>query len=168
MKSPSSIAFLALVIAVFDQASKWAVLHWLKPLGSVEMPGGFWALTYSENTGGAFSFLRGYNWVFIVAGLAILTVLLYLASQADKTPPLQNCALGLLIGGALGNLYDRIFRSYVVDFLDFKVWPIFNIADSAICVGIGFLLIAGFQEEMAHRRDLAERQAEDEPTESLG
>ncbi len=152
MRTPQAIALLAALVAVVDQISKHAVLRWLKPLGSVEMPGGFWALTYSENTGGAFSFLRGYNWVFIVAGLGILAVLLVLSAQARRHPPIQNWALALLIGGAIGNLYDRIRWSFVVDFLDFKVWPIFNIADSAICVGIGLLLIAAVQEELAARR----------------
>lgn len=147
MKTPLSIWLLAAIVFLLDQASKLAVLEWLKPLGSIEMPGGFWALTYSENTGGAFSFLRGHNWVFLVFGGIILPVLIYLAKDAAKSTTAQNAALALLIGGAVGNLLDRVRLSYVVDFLDFKVWPIFNIADSAICVGIGLLLISGFQEQ---------------------
>lgn len=147
MKTARSIWLLGVIIFLLDQASKLAVLEWLKPRGSIEMPGGFWALTYSENTGGAFSFLRGHNWVFIVFGFIILAVLAKMTSEAPKSPASQNLALGLLIGGAIGNLLDRVRLSYVVDFLDFKVWPIFNIADSAICVGIGFLLIASFQVE---------------------
>ena len=147
MRTARSIWLLAIIVFLLDQASKLAVLEWLKPIGSIEMPGGFWALTYSENTGGAFSFLRGHNWVFIVFGGIILGVLIYLVKDAPKAPTSQNAALALLIGGAVGNLLDRVRLSYVVDFLDFKVWPIFNIADSAICIGIGLLLIAGFKEE---------------------
>lgn len=147
MRTPRSIWLLALIVFLLDQLSKSVVLEHLKPRGSIEMPGGFWALTYSENTGGAFSFLRGHNWVFIVFGTIILGVLIKLAQDAPRVPTSQNAAMALLIGGAVGNLLDRVRHSFVVDFLDFKVWPIFNIADSAICVGIGLLLIASFQAE---------------------
>jgi len=147
LKTPRSIWLLAIIVFLLDQATKLAVLEWLKPLGSIEMPGGFWALTYSENTGGAFSFLRGHNWFFVVFGGLILALLVYLARDARHSAPSQNAALGLLLGGALGNLLDRVRLSCVVDFLDFKIWPIFNVADSAICVGVGLLLIASFQAE---------------------
>lgn len=147
MRTTRSIWLLALIVFLLDQATKLAVLEWLKPRRSIEMPGGFWALTYSENTGGAFSFLRGHNWVFIVFGAIILAVLIRLAQDAPKAPKYQNPALALLIGGAIGNLLDRVRHSFVVDFLDFKVWPIFNIADSAICIGIALLFLASFQEQ---------------------
>lgn len=160
MRTTRSIWLLAIIIFLIDQATKLAVLEWLKPIRSVEMPGGFWALTYSENTGGAFSFLRGHNWVFIVFGSIILMVLLWLAREAPDSPPKQNLAMGLLVGGAVGNLLDRVRLSYVVDFLDFKVWPIFNIADSAICVGIGLLLIVSFQMEAEPGAEKASAEAD--------
>ncbi|MCA9797546.1 MAG: signal peptidase II, partial [Candidatus Eremiobacteraeota bacterium] len=60
------VMVLALVVFLLDQLSKLAVLHWLRPLGSIEMPGGFWSLTYSENTGGAFSLMAGHNHLFVI------------------------------------------------------------------------------------------------------
>ncbi len=134
------VGLLVVVIFLLDQLSKWAVLRWLKPVGSIEMPGGFWALTYSENTGGAFSFLRGHNTVFIVCGILISLGLVYLIATSEDLTTVHGWAFGLLLGGAAGNLLDRIRHSFVVDFIDFKVWPVFNIADSGISVGIALLL----------------------------
>ncbi|MGE0492824.1 MAG: signal peptidase II [Vulcanimicrobiota bacterium] len=131
---------LALVVFLVDQLSKLAALHWLRPLGSIEMPGG-WALTYSENTGGAFSFMTGHNHLFIIFGIVITIGLLYaIRSTEDLTLP-HAYAFGLILGGAAGNLLDRIRHSFVVDFLDFKIWPVFNLADSGITVGIVILVI---------------------------
>lgn len=145
MRSPGAIWLGALIVFILDQATKLAAIEWLRPLGSVDMPGGFWALTYAENTGGAFSAMSGHNWIFVVVGVLILSVLGWMSKDASTAPRLQNWALSMLIGGAIGNLLDRVRLSAVVDFLDFKVWPIFNVADTFICIGIGLLLILGFK-----------------------
>ena len=147
MKSPAAIWLGALIVFLLDQGTKIAAIKKLRPLGSVDMPGGFWALTYAENTGGAFSAGTGHNWLFVLVGCFILSVLAWMSKDASKSPKLQNWALSMLIGGAIGNLLDRVRLSAVVDFLDFKVWPIFNIADTFICIGIGLLLIMSFQGE---------------------
>lgn len=105
----------------------------------------FFHLTYVENTGAAFGMGQNFNWFFIGLSLLILAVLLFWRrSWPKENVPLQlGCSL--VVGGAVGNLYDRISYGYVIDFLDFIVWPVFNVADSCITVG-AFLLFLGFRK----------------------
>lgn len=131
---------LAAVILIADQLTKWAVQHWMQLHQSIPMPGGFWALTYVHNTGGAFSIFKGQNTLFITFGLVVTACLLYSLRHADSLGRINATAFGLILGGAVGNLIDRIRFGWVVDFIDFRVWPVFNIADSGITVGIGLLL----------------------------
>ena len=135
------VMVLALVVFLLDQLSKLAVLHWLRPLGSIEMPGGFWSLTYSENTGGAFSLMAGHNHLFVIFGLVVTGGLLYAIRSTEDLTLAHSYAFGLILGGAAGNLLDRIRHNFVVDFLDFKVWPVFNLADSGITIGIVILVV---------------------------
>lgn len=108
----------------------------------------FFHLTHLENTGIAFGLGQGWNHFFIGSTIVILILLLVLRRKWERAEPENlklKTALALVIGGALGNLYDRIVYGRVTDFLDFFIgshhWPAFNIADSAICVGT-FLLIS--------------------------
>lgn len=120
-------------IFVLDRLTKrWAMTS-LEPVGSVPvLP--FFHLTYVENTGAAWGMLQGRNVALIAISLALLGGLLYLRRQWTGRP-WELYGSTLVIGGALGNLYDRIAYGYVVDFFDFLVWPVFNVADSCITVG---------------------------------
>ena len=96
-------------------------------------------ITYAQNTGAAFSLLRDNNMMLgIIAAVLIIAVIIayYITKKKDT---LYIISLSFILGGSIGNLYDRILRGYVVDFLDFRVWPVFNLADSMI--NIGFLLL---------------------------
>ena len=101
---------------------------------------GVFHLTYVQNTGAAFGFLRGKTLFFIVVAVLVLGFIIFLAPRLSREKPLLGLVFGLLLGGALGNLIDRIRFGYVIDFLDFRVWPVFNIADMAIVVGVCFLI----------------------------
>jgi signal peptidase II len=137
---------LAAAIVALDQLSKWAVLSALAP-GERLAATGFFNLVLAFNKGAAFSFLAGApGWqtpLFIaVAVVAIVVVSVLLArSPADW---LVCAGLALILGGALGNLIDRLRYGRVVDFLDFHLygwhWPAFNVADSAITIGAGLLI----------------------------
>lgn len=146
----------ALVIAV-DAATKWAAatyLHYATPLPI----SGFFNLTLLHNHGAAFSFLANsggwQRWGFaVLAGLVAMGLLVWLlriprrtaANPIPRRTTWVKAAIALIIGGALGNLIDRLSLGYVVDFLDFHAagyhWPAFNIADSAITLGVVLLLI---------------------------
>jgi signal peptidase II len=147
LKNPI-LPIVALAALALDQASKaWIVGHmalgesreltlWLAPILS---------LTHVTNTGVAFGLFQGMSDFFsIVAIVAVVIILLYYRHIPGK-PKLLHVALGLQLGGAMGNLVDRLFRGAVVDFIDLNFWPlhhwpIFNLADTSIVAGVGILL----------------------------
>ncbi len=132
---------IALVIVVCDQVSKHAIMASI-PLGdSVPVITGWLYLTHIHNTGGAFSLFHAQNRVFIVIALAAVCALIYAYHVYQRDNTLVSAALALALGGAIGNLSDRIQHHYVVDFFDIRVWPIFNIADTAITIGIILLVV---------------------------
>ena len=141
---------LAALVVLLDRASKLAVLAHFRPGEGTELTG-FFNLVLVFNKGAAFSFLAsapGWQTPFF-ATIAILAILIvgYLIYK-DPTKTLFCTGLALILGGAFGNLWDRLEFGHVVDFLDFHVagwhWPAFNVADSAITVGAGILILEGF------------------------
>lgn len=125
---------VAAVVIVADQVTKTWAVHRLQH-GPVHL---VWKLDLELefNTGSAFSLMRG--WAPILAGVAVAIVVLLLASVRRVRSDLLAASVGLVVGGALGNLADRVFRSHhgaVVDFIAFHFWPTFNLADAAIVVG---------------------------------
>ena len=130
-----------------DQASKsWAVRELAD--GPVEV---FWTLRFNLafNSGGAFSVGRGRAWVFAVAASIVLVLLIAMGRRLRT--PLPAVALGFLVGGAMGNLADRFFRDHdgaVVDFIDLQWWPVFNVADICIAIGVGLLLLTTARERV--------------------
>lgn len=143
-------AMLALVIIVLDQLSKAWIVATLGPLTLTKFIPlfGDWArLVYSHNTGVAFSLFSGQSNLLTVIALSILGGALYVYwTQLPNTRLLVQVAMGLIAGGALGNLIDRVRLGYVVDFIQIGWWPIFNVADSAICIGAGLLLLQFWNE----------------------
>ena len=136
----------ALVIAI-DQATKSLALETLAD-GPVEVIPGVFSLRLTFNSGGAFGLLQGMPGFFLVATVAIIGVILVWARRIEARGWLV--ALGLVLGGGFGNVIDRVVRDQgggVVDFLDFHVWPVFNLADSAIVAGVGLLLLLGRKGE---------------------
>ncbi len=145
------IIVISIVIAL-DQLSKYLVVIYLKPQKSIALIEDVLHLTYSENTGAAFSILRDkQQFLVIVTMLAMLLMTGYLFKWSQTSGNLlQKICLALIIGGGIGNLIDRIRLSYVVDFIDFRLinFAVFNIADSFIVVGsIGLLLLVLFNIE---------------------
>lgn len=131
----------AALIAAVDQAVKLAVLA-LRPRISV-IPG-FFDLRFGTNTGAAFGLFQGFPLgVTVLGGVILVALLTYLARMAHVATPLERTGLALLLGGAIGNLVDRVRLGYVVDYLDLYLgqyhWPTFNLADSAISIGVGCL-----------------------------
>lgn len=137
----------AVVVALIalDRATKLWAMGDLRRLGSIPvLP--FFELAYVENTGAAFGLGRGANGAFIAVSVVLIAALARLLRRWPKDD-LRLQAGGLLVlSGALGNLYDRLAYKYVVDFLYVHHWPVFNVADSCICVGAG-LLAWGLKDE---------------------
>jgi signal peptidase II len=121
----------------------------------VELIPGVLQLRFTTNPGGAFGLFGEASWLFVLISMAVVVVTVV----ASRNLPglLTAVGLGLLLGGALGNLTDRLVRGSgfdgrVVDFIDFHVWPVFNLADAALVVGAAVLLISGIRRDRAARR----------------
>ena len=149
--SPRFWLILSLLLVVLDQLTKWwavTVLHYHQPIAILPMVN----FTLVTNAGAAFGLLSDASgwqrWFFIVFAVIIGGILLYWIWWAN---PFQQCyaaALAMVLGGAIGNLIDRIHLGYVIDFIDVYYksthWPVFNIADSAITLGVVLLLYDQF------------------------
>ena len=144
------LAIIAGVVVLADQITKAIVLQTMPLYSQIPVIPGFFNLTHIHNPGGAFGFLASYGGTvrqvaFIMAALVAMGLVLYFYMKIPATYTFLSGALALIFGGALGNLIDRFRFGKVVDFLDFYVqdlhWPAFNVADSAITVGI---IIFGF------------------------
>jgi signal peptidase II len=109
------------------------------PDHSISLVGELLRLTYVSNRGAAFGILQNQSILFVIVGIAVIGAILVSYRYFPKMSLLLNIALGLQLGGAIGNLMDRIRLGYVVDFVDVAIWPVFNVADSAIVVGVGVL-----------------------------
>lgn len=130
---------IAVVVVIADQISKWAVMSTVPMGSSLPVLGPLLALTPTYNTGGAFSLLQTRNSVFIVVAVAAIVALSLAFHRYQRGNLAVSAALTLAMGGAVGNVIDRIRFGHVQDFFDIHVWPIFNVADSAIVVGIVLL-----------------------------
>ena len=136
------IYLIAVIGILFDQITKLFAYLYLK---NIELIPGFFNLTYVENTGGAWGILD--NNRIILIGVSIFTLLIinkYINSDVFISK-LLSISYGLLLGGIFGNLFDRIFRGFVIDFLNFNIFgynfPVFNVADSLIVIGIILMFI---------------------------
>lgn len=150
--------WLSLVVLLLDQLSKLSITDSMHLYQSIPLLP-FFNLTYVHNTGAAFSLLSeagGWQrWLFaaLAVGMSILIGIWLQRLKPQETA--MGIALALVLGGALGNLIDRVLYGYVIDFLDVYYrtwhWPAFNIADSAICVGVGLMLLDGMGTGRRHR-----------------
>ena len=152
----SRILTLALSILALDQATKFLVLKFL-PYGE-ERPviPEFFSLVHWGNTGAAWSMFRDNNEILAIIGLVALVILFFSRHHFEIHTLGGQVSMGLIFGGILGNLTDRLFRDHVIDFLYFFVmrrdgsqagFPAFNVADTAICTGVGLLLILSWRSE---------------------
>lgn len=142
----SAWLILALAVVLIDQVSKWVILDTF-PLGSARPVTSFFQLVMVYNPGAAFSFLANQpgwqRWFFTILSLIISAILLNMLRH-HQHERLMPTALSLIVGGAIGNVIDRLYHGAVVDFLYFHIdrygWPAFNLADSAISLGVGLML----------------------------
>lgn len=164
---------VAATVYVLDVLSKVLVVAKLTPGRPVHVLGSFLQLTYTRNSGAAFSIGWGYTAAFSLIAIGVILVILRLAQRLYSAP--WAVALGLLLGGAIGNLTDRIvrapgpFRGWVVDFIQFPHFAIFNLADAAItCGGVLMVLLAfrGLHPDGTDERAAYEAKAEEDAEEA--
>jgi signal peptidase II len=134
---------IATAVAAIDQLTKLFLVSTIGPgrfESRVEVVEGWLALEYTENRGAAFGILSGLVPILTAASIAILTGLLLHYLRQAKPPLWHTLAIGAIAGGAVGNLIDRVRLGHVIDFLSVGPWPNFNVADSAITVGVLVLI----------------------------
>lgn len=134
------LAAAAGVIAIDQLTKQWALAELGD--GPIDVIDGVLSLTLTYNSGGAFGLLQGLPGFFLVATVVVVGVIMIWARRLDDARLIVP--LGMVLGGGLGNLWDRLFRDTegrVVDFIDLHVWPVFNLADSSIVVGVVVILL---------------------------
>ena len=143
---------MALALAL-DQATKAWATAWLEPVRYFSLVPGFFSLSYGENTGIAFGMLAHEEWLVAAFVAALALVAIYYLRGMNWAGWEPNMVGGMLCGGALGNLLDRWRLGYVVDFFDAHInawqlsWPVFNVADSLICIAVGWIVLRQFLGE---------------------
>ena len=162
-KSNRRIAGLALVIFALDQLTKWFVLRKLYTGEEHVVIPGFFKFVHLENTGAAWSMFSGNNGALVLVGLLALVALYLTRHHFDSHTLPGQIAFGLIFGGIAGNLLDRLLpsRHAVVDFIYFYLqqrgggeisFPAFNIADSAICTGVGLIFLITWKNEHSPKK----------------
>ena len=148
--------FLSLILVIADQLTKMMVLGSLKLYESIEITS-FFSLTHVHNYGAAFSFLAdedGWQQYFLVSisVIASIAIILWMRKTSTKQP-YKLIALSLILSGAIGNLIDRAVFGFVIDFINLHYqdfyWPVFNVADTAITLGVILLLLVDFKQDKA-------------------
>jgi signal peptidase II len=149
--------FIAGLTTLLDQFSKQWIKRYVESHGmgmhsSLTSGNNLLDITYAVNTGAAFSIFPNQKYLFIVITLSALIGILFYYFKAKEDSKLFTVGLSLIFGGACGNLIDRVLYGYVIDFLDLHWkdvyhWPTFNIADSAICTGVGLLMLYLFMHQ---------------------
>ncbi|MFC0474805.1 signal peptidase II [Robertmurraya beringensis] len=142
---------IALIVIILDQWTKWLVVKRMELGESITVIENWFYITSHRNRGAAWGILQGQMWFFYLITVIVIIGIVYYIQKAAKGKMLLGVALGLMLGGAIGNFYDRVVHKEVVDFIHTYIFnynfPIFNIADSALVIGVGLLMIQMWQEE---------------------
>lgn len=147
---------IALFVMILDQLTKWLIVKNLQIGESIEIIENFLYITSHRNRGAAWGILQGQMWFFYVITIVVIIGIVIYIQKAVKGKWLMGVSLGLMLGGAIGNFIDRVFRKEVVDFINTYIFgydfPVFNIADSALVIGVILLMIQMLKEEREAKR----------------
>lgn len=142
--------FISMAIIILDQASKFLVRSKMSLFESRAIINNVFHFTYIENPGAAFGILAEKRLFFLLTTFVICGLIIYFMKLMEEENPFLNYFLAMALGGAIGNFIDRAIKGTVTDFLDFRIWPVFNIADIFIVVGMlstAFYLLIGDKEK---------------------
>jgi signal peptidase II len=179
LKQIRNYVFLFLVAGIVIGLDQWtkAIVRANLPLGSTWLPDGWdWLAPYARiinwhNTGAAFGLFQGFSWVFSVLAFLVAGLIIYYYPQVHDEDWWLKLAMGLQLGGALGNVIDRLmFEGRVTDFISVGAFPVFNVADSSISVGVVVLLLGvWYKEILLQKQPPAEsKPADEQPSDQAG
>ncbi|PLR87541.1 signal peptidase II [Bacillus sp. V33-4] len=150
---------IAIFVIVVDQWTKWLVVKTMELGESIEIIENFLYITSHRNRGAAWGILEGQMGFFYIITIIVIVGIVYYIQKAAKGKRLLGVSLGLMLGGAIGNFIDRVWRKEVVDFVDTYIFgydfPIFNIADSSLVIGVGLLMLQMLLEERNIKKEKA-------------
>ncbi|MBR5173307.1 MAG: signal peptidase II [Phascolarctobacterium sp.] len=138
---------VALLVIIFDQLTKYYVVSNFYLGESVPVLENIFHWTYILNPGAAFGMFEGSRWFFVVIAIGVRVGIWYMKDEINEGGWMMQYGAALFGGGAIGNLIDRARSGLVIDFFDFRIWPVFNVADIAICVGVAMILWKVLQME---------------------
>ncbi|MGP4059738.1 signal peptidase II [Halobacillus sp. H74] len=149
---------IAILLIFIDQWTKWLVVTKMDIGQSIQIIENFFYLTSHRNQGAAWGILQGQMWFFYIITVVVIGFVIYYLHQYGKESRFIGIALSLILAGAIGNFIDRVFRKEVVDFANTYIFsynfPIFNVADSALVIGVIFVMIATFIDERKKKGSL--------------
>lgn len=131
---------LPLAVVILDQFSKYIVVENMALGESIPIIEEVFHLTYILNPGAAFGMFAHNRLFFIAIAVVVIGIIIWARREILASPWEVKAGCGLFLGGAIGNLIDRVRQGLVIDFFDFRIWPVFNIADIAICIGVGLII----------------------------
>ena len=131
---------LPLAVVILDQFSKYIVVENMALGESIPIIEEVFHLTYILNPGAAFGMFAHNRLFFIAIAVIVIGIIIWARREILASPWEVKAGCGLFLGGAIGNLIDRARQGLVIDFFDFRIWPMFNIADIAICIGVGLII----------------------------
>lgn len=136
---------IALFVIAIDQISKWLIVKNMELGTSIPIIDNVLYITSHRNRGAAWGILENKMWFFYIITVIFVAFIVFYMKKYTKTDKLLGISLGLILGGAIGNFIDRVFRQEVVDFIHVYIfsynYPVFNIADSALCIGVVLIII---------------------------
>jgi signal peptidase II len=136
---------IALFVILIDQVTKWMVVKQMEIGESIEIIPNFLYMTSHRNRGAAWGILQGQMWFFYIVTVIVIIALVFYIRRLKREERTFGIALGLMLGGAIGNFIDRVWRKEVVDFINTYIFtydfPIFNVADSALVIGVGLIFV---------------------------
>lgn len=148
---------IALFVIALDQLTKWLIVKNFELGESVKVIEDFLYITSHRNKGAAWGILQGQMWFFYIITVIVIIGIIYYMQKAAKGKWLLGVSLGLMLGGAIGNFIDRVFRKEVVDFVNTYIFgydfPVFNVADASLVVGVAMLMIQMLLEERELKKE---------------
>ena len=145
------LIIVVFVVVMLDQITKYMIVRNMTEGMSIPIIDQVFHLTFVLNPGAAFGMLEHNREFFIIMAIVVLMFVVYMRKKILEEPLTVQIGIALFVGGALGNLIDRMKTGLVVDFFDFRIWPVFNIADIAICLGVGVMIWSIIREELKSR-----------------
>ncbi|PIN78231.1 signal peptidase II [Candidatus Woesearchaeota archaeon CG10_big_fil_rev_8_21_14_0_10_33_12] len=145
-KNGLTFFLISLCVILLDQLFKFFIRNSMNIGDSIAVIKNIFHITYVTNFGAGFGIMQGKTSLLIWFAIIVVGIILFYYGKIQKKKSLQIFS-GLILGGTLSNLIDRLLFGFVIDFLDFRIWPVFNIGDSCVCIGAVFLMIYIIKKE---------------------